>query len=265
MSVLLEARDLCKSFVGRGGSRVDAVSSVSLTLNAGQSLGLVGESGSGKSTVGRLCLGLLEPTSGSVLFEGRDLGRLRPAELRRLRSRLQVVFQEPYESLNPRMRVGDLVGEPLVLHEGGRTGEVREKVLAMLDRVGLRKELADDYPGDMSGGQQQRVGIARAFITNPSLVVLDEPTSSLDVSVRSQILRLLERLQAERETAYLFISHDIHTVEYLCSDVAVMQNGRIVESGPVETVLRAPETAYTRRLMGSRLSFNPPAPTARTA
>ncbi|ROR97752.1 peptide/nickel transport system ATP-binding protein/oligopeptide transport system ATP-binding protein [Salana multivorans] len=264
MTVMLEARDLCKTFVGRGGSRVDAVRNVHLRLEAGQSMGLVGESGSGKSTVGRLCLGLLEPTSGSIVFEGRDLTSVSAAEMRRLRSRLQVVFQEPFESLNPRMRVGDVVGEPLVLHGGGRPARVREKVLAMLEQVGLRKELADDYPGDMSGGQQQRVGIARAFITDPTLVVLDEPTSSLDVSVRSQILRLLERLQEERRTAYLFISHDIHTIEYLCSDVVVMQNGAIVESGPVEQVLRAPETAYTQRLMGSRLSFDPPEPGRRT-
>ncbi|MBX3310386.1 MAG: ABC transporter ATP-binding protein [Cryobacterium sp.] len=256
--MFIEVTDVTKVFDSRGEGRHPAVDSVSLTIERGESRGLVGESGSGKSTLGRIILGLLPATQGTVKFDGIEMTSLRPRDLRVLRSRIQVVFQEPFESLNPRRAVGDIVAEPLVLHAPGLSrSERRQRVEQMFDSVGLSQEMMTSSPSDLSGGQQQRVGIARAFITDPDFVVLDEPTASLDVSVRSQILRLLSRLQRDRDTAYLFISHDINTVEYISETVSVMESGKIVESGNVEDVLNRPSHAYTKKLLSARLSLDP--------
>jgi oligopeptide/dipeptide ABC transporter ATP-binding protein len=255
---LLELAGVSKEFEIGGGRRVYAVNDVNLHVDRGRTVAVIGESGSGKSTLGRIALRLLEPTSGSVHFDGRDLGSLDRAELRRLRSRMQVVFQEPFESLNPRMSIGDIVGEPLLVHGTLSKAVRRDKVLQVLEHVGLGGEdLARRYPGELSGGQQQRVGIARAIVTEPSLLVLDEPTSSLDVSIRAQILALLQRLQGELDLAYLFISHDIQTVRYLSNAIVVMYQGTVVESGPSDAVFASPRHPYSQALLASALSPDP--------
>ena len=206
---------------------------VTLTVEGGQTTGLIGESGSGKSTVGRLALALLAPDRGNVTFEGTDLGTISDRELRKLRAKMTAVFQEPYESLNPRMAVGSTVEEPLVIHEASLGAkERRERVIETLADVALGEDLYRRYPHELSGGQQQRVGIARAIVTRAKFIVLDEPTSSVDLSVRAQILDLLSRLQNELGLAYLFISHDIRTVEHMSDRIAVMYLGKIVETGP---------------------------------
>ncbi|MPZ84880.1 MAG: ATP-binding cassette domain-containing protein [Actinophytocola sp.] len=239
----------------RGGKEVHAVNGVSLSVGAGETVAVIGESGSGKSTLGRIALGLITPTTGEVAFDGTVLGTLRKPALRALRSRVQVVFQEPYESLNPRIKVGDIVAEPLVIHDRELSREQRrEKVVAMLERVGLTAEHADRYPRNLSGGQQQRIGIARAIITRPELVVLDEPTSSLDVSVRARVLDLLRDLQREQGISYIFISHDLATVGLISDRVAVMYLGQIVEQGPTAEVLGNPKHPYTKALMSATLS-----------
>jgi oligopeptide/dipeptide ABC transporter ATP-binding protein len=256
---LLEIDGVTKHFHARGGKGiVRAVNNVSLTIDEGETVALIGESGSGKSTLGRLVLRLLEPDEGAVRFQGVDLTQLDVKDMREVRSKLQVVFQEPFESLNPRMSVGDIVTEPLIIHEKNLSSIQREhKVRETLDRVGLAQESITRLPGQLSGGQQQRVGIARAIITNPRLIVLDEPTSSLDLSVRAQILSLLADLQRELGLAYLFISHDISTVEYVSQRIAVMYLGEIMEAGPVSDVIKDPRHRYTRALLSSRLSTNP--------
>lgn len=256
---LLELVGITKHFHARGGKGiVRAVNDVSLSIDEGETVALIGESGSGKSTLGRLVLRLLEPDQGEVLFEGVDLTKLSVKEMREVRARLQVVFQEPYESLNPRMSVGDIVGEPLIIHDRSMKSDERDKrVRETLERVGLPPDSSTRLPGQLSGGQQQRVGIARAIITNPRLIVLDEPTSSLDLSVRAQILTLLADLQRELGLAYLFISHDISTVEYVSQRIAVMYLGEIMETGPVKDVIRDPRHPYTRALLSSRLSTDP--------
>lgn len=256
---LLEIEGVTKHFHARGGKGiVRAVNDVSLKIDAGETVALIGESGSGKSTLGRLVLRLLEPDSGAVRFEGIDLTQLSVKEMREVRAKLQVVFQEPFESLNPRMSIGDIVGEPLIIHEKGLKADARDqRVRETLERVGLPVDSATRLPGQLSGGQQQRVGIARAIITNPKLIVLDEPTSSLDLSVRAQILTLLADLQRELGLAYLFISHDISTVEYVSQRIAVMYLGEILEAGPVSDVIRDPRHPYTRALLSSRLSTDP--------
>jgi oligopeptide/dipeptide ABC transporter ATP-binding protein len=256
---LLEIDSVTKHFHARGGKGiVRAVDNVSLTIDEGETVALIGESGSGKSTLGRLVLRLLEPDAGAVRFEGVDLTKLDVKHMREVRSKLQVVFQEPFESLNPRMSVGDIVSEPLIIHEKNLSSKEREhRVHETLERVGLAQESISRLPGQLSGGQQQRVGIARAIITNPRLIVLDEPTSSLDLSVRAQILSLLADLQRELGLAYLFISHDISTVEYVSQRIAVMYLGEIMEAGPVAEVIKNPRHPYTRALLSSRLSTNP--------
>ncbi|MGE3619226.1 MAG: ABC transporter ATP-binding protein [Acidimicrobiia bacterium] len=255
---LLELDHLTKAFPSRRGDDVVAVRDLSLSIEAGESVGLIGESGSGKSTVGRLALRLLEPSAGRVRFEGVDLGSLGRQEMRQVRSRLQVVFQEPLQSLDPRQRVGRIVAEPLVLHRPDLGPAQRRAVVAeTLVQVGLGGSIADRYPRQLSGGQQQRVGIARAIVTRPSFVVLDEPTSSLDLSVRAQILDLLSNLRRELGVAYLFISHDLDTVEYIADRTLVMYRGSVVESGPTEEVLRAPRHPYSKALLSSSLSVDP--------
>ena len=255
---LVDLRNVFRSFRRPDGTSVWAVNDVSLTVEEGQTTALIGESGSGKSTLGRLLLGLLPPDSGTVAFEGVNIASLSRPEMRRLRARLGVVFQEPYESLNPRLTVGAIVEEPLVIHRPSMTGlERRERVEQMLREVDLDPQVASRYPQAMSGGQQQRVGIARALILEPSLVVLDEPTSSLDLSVRAQILELFGRLREKRGLTYLFISHDITTVEYFSDQVIVLYLGRIVERGPTPEVLARPRHPYTQALLSARLSVDP--------
>ena len=255
---LVKIEDLQKHFQRRGGPVVRAVNGVSFSVDEGESLGLIGESGSGKSTVGKLVLGLLTPNAGHVAFDGQDLAALGPKQLRQLRSQLQVIFQEPLESLDPRMRIGAIIEEPLIIHRRDLTqAQRKESVHKMLALVGLDAMHASRYPGELSGGQQQRVGIARAIVTRPRFVVLDEPTSSLDLSVRASILELLGSLQRELGLSYLFISHDIATVRHFCARTAVMYLGQIVEIGATEKVLVTPRHPYTRALLSATLSPDP--------
>jgi ABC-type oligopeptide transport system ATPase subunit len=254
---LLEVVDLKMHFPVRRGllqrkvGTVKAVDGVSFHLRKGETLGLVGESGCGKTTVGRTILRLLEPTGGSVLFDGRDVLAMPSAELRQARRRMQIIFQDPGGSLNPRMRVGRLVGEPLEVHGLAKGDELREQVGALLERCGLWRGAADRYPHEFSGGQRQRIGIARALALRPDFIVCDEPTSALDVSVQSQILNLLGDLQKEFGLSYLFISHDMAVIHHICDRIAVMWNGRIVEEGDRDRIINRPEHAYTRALLSA--------------
>ncbi len=254
---LVEATGLTKTF-NVSGREVHAVRDVSFTIGRGETLALVGESGSGKSTTGRMCLHLLEPDDGTVIVDDRDVSGLTGAELRAARRNMTMVFQEPYQSLNPRMRVGTTIEEPLVIHEPELDAAARcERVEEILERVGLPREYRQRFPGELSGGQQQRIGIARAAITNPAFIVLDEPTSSLDLSVQAQILRLLRQLQSDLDLAYLFISHDLHTVRFVSDRIAVMHHGRIVETGTTESVFSDPQVDYTKALLGAALGVIP--------
>jgi ABC-type microcin C transport system duplicated ATPase subunit YejF len=254
---LLDVRDLEVRFPIRSAvsrrvvGEVRAVDGASLTLERGRTLGVVGESGSGKSTLGRAALGLLRPTAGTVRLEGRALAGLSPRAMRPLRRRLGVVFQDPGSSMNPRMRVRSIVAEPLVVHRGGGRRERRRRVAALLDRCGLPADAARRYPHEFSGGQKQRIAIARALALRPGLVVLDEPTSSLDVSVQAQILNLLRDLQEEHGVAYLFISHDMGVVNHMCDHIAVMRDGRIVEEDEREAIIRRPRHPYTQALLAA--------------
>jgi oligopeptide/dipeptide ABC transporter ATP-binding protein len=234
-----------------GTRRLVAAEDVALAIAPGKTLALVGESGSGKSTVGKCVLRLEEPTSGQIVLLGHDITHLPEGEVRRLRAQMQMVYQDPLDSLNPRHKVGELVSEPLWLHGIVPKDRVRERVVELFELVGLRAEHVDRYAHQLSGGQQQRVGIARALATSPALVVLDEPTSALDVSVEAQILNLLRDLQGRLNLAYLFISHDLAVVSLLASRVAVMYLGRIVETGPTREVLSDGFHPYTRALVSA--------------
>ena len=234
---------------------VEALRGVSFTVRAGRSLGIVGESGSGKSTLARQVMALEAPTEGRVTLLGRDLHALSPGELRAARSDFQMVFQDPYGSLDPRQRVGRIVAEPLI---GVDAGAMRERVAESLDAVGLRAADADRYPHEFSGGQRQRIAIARALITRPKLIVADEPVSALDVSVQAQVLNLLADLQQQFGVTYLFISHDLAVVDHVCVEVAVMRAGRIVEYGPTDQVLQRPRHEYTRALLAAIPEALPP-------
>ena len=249
----LAIRDLTKIFrIKTGNFRhadLRAVDEVSLSITPGRTLAVVGESGSGKTTLARLILRLIEPTQGSVRLEDTEITGLQGAKLEEMRGRMQIVFQDPYDSLSPWQTVGRTVAEPLLLHENMSMQDTAGPVASMLERVGLSPEHAKRYPHELSGGQAQRVGIARAMITNPALVVLDEPTSSLDMSVQSQILLLLQSLQEERDTSYLFISHDLTVVRYIAHDLAVMYLGKVVESGPAAQVFANPRHPYTEALL----------------
>ena len=243
---LLVARNLVKQY---GGRRV--VDGVSLTLARGETLGLVGESGSGKSTVARMVLRLIEPTSGSVAFEGIDVLHLRSRPLRALRRRMSIVFQDPFGALNPRMRVRGILAEPFAIH-GERPAEgLSNRLESLLSEVGLDASALDRYPHEFSGGQRQRINIARALALKPDLLVLDEPVSALDVSVGAQVINLLRSLQGSYGLTYLFISHSMPLVRYLCDRVAVMQHGRLVEEGSVLEVCDRPREAYTQRLLAA--------------
>jgi oligopeptide/dipeptide ABC transporter ATP-binding protein len=237
-------------FFGRGAKKVHAVDGVSFELGQQETLALVGESGCGKSTVGRLILRLLEPTRGQVWFEGRDIGSLDGRALRRQRRRMQIIFQDPYASLNPRMTVGQTLSEPLALH-GLAPGRHAERVAELLALVGLATAHADRYPHEFSGGQRQRIGIARALAVEPRLIVCDEPVSALDVSIQAQVINLLRDLQDRLGLAYLFIAHDLAVVKHIASRVAVMYLGRIVEYGPKEHIFNEPRHPYTRALLSA--------------
>jgi oligopeptide/dipeptide ABC transporter ATP-binding protein len=231
---------------------VRAVDGIDLDIGPASTVGLVGESGCGKSTAGRAILRLIEPTAGSVVFDGTDLATLPPRDLRRLRRRMGIVFQDPMSSLNPRMSVGAIVGEPLGAHRlVSSRREMDERVGSLLESVGLRPEHAARYPHEFSGGQRQRIGIARAIATEPSLVILDEPISALDLSIRAQVLNLMADLQDRLGLAYLFIAHDLSVVRHACARVAVMYLGVIVEEGPTEDLFREPRHPYTEALLAS--------------
>ena len=252
---LLDIQNLVKHYPGRPPVR--AVDGVSLTIAAGQTLGLVGESGSGKSTVGRTVLRLLEPTAGRVLFEGQDVFALGAGPLRALRRRMQIVFQDPYSSLNPRMTVARTLREPLEIHNLVPPSQMIARVTALLEEVGLDPELQGRYPHELSGGQRQRVGIARALSVEPRFIVCDEPVSALDVSVQAQVLNLLADLQRARSLTYLFIAHDLAVVRHIADQVAVMYLGRIVERAPASTIYSGPRHPYTRALLSAVPEPNP--------
>ena len=252
---LLEVRDLTKHFPVRKGilferqvGEVKAVDGVSFSIPEGHTLGLVGESGSGKSTTGYCILQLLKPTSGSVRFQGRELTELDREELRRMRREMQIVFQDPYSSLDPRMTVGGIVAEPLEVHGMGTRRGRRETVRRLLEVVGFNPNYTNRYPHEFSGGQRQRIGVARALALNPKLIVCDEPVSALDVSIQAQILNLLKDLQRDFGLTYLFISHDLDVVRTMADEIAVMNNGKLVEFGPAEQVYSNPKDEYTRAL-----------------
>jgi oligopeptide/dipeptide ABC transporter ATP-binding protein len=230
---------------------VKAVDGVTLDVYPGETVAVVGESGSGKSTLGRLLLHLLTPTSGRVLYEGHDLFGLSASELRQFRRRAQIIFQDPYSSLNPRMKVGAIIREPLDIHGEGTAAERSKRVEALLERVGLDKHYAHAYPAELSGGQRQRIGIAAALAPSPRIIIADEPTSSLDVSVQAQTLNLLAELQDDFHLAFVFITHDLGVVQHFSDRVAVMYLGKIIEEAPTETLFAAPQHPYTQLLFSA--------------
>jgi oligopeptide/dipeptide ABC transporter ATP-binding protein len=260
---LLEANDLTKHFPLRSGlfskvqGAVRAVDGVSFTIEPGRTLGVVGESGCGKSTTAKLVLKLEEPTGGEIRFDGQPLQSLDAEGLRRYRKSVQAVFQDPYASLSPRMRVGSIIAEPLVTNESLPPGEAKKRVARLLELVGLPERAADLFPHEFSGGQRQRIAIARALALSPRLVVLDEPVSALDVSIRAQILNLLVDLQRDFGLAYLFIAHDLAAVAHMSHSIAVMYLGKIVEYGPAKTVAADPKHPYTQALFAAALPAHP--------
>jgi oligopeptide transport system ATP-binding protein len=258
MTSLLEVEGLQKWFPVKAGvifektvDHVKAVDDVSFTVAEGETLGLVGESGSGKSTTGYCVLQLLRPTAGSIRFQGRELTTLGREDLRRVRREMQIVFQDPYASLNPRMTVGDIVGEPLRVHRIGDRRTRRATVRNLLDVVGFDPTYVNRYPHEFSGGQRQRIGIARALALNPKLIVCDEPVSALDVSIQAQILNLLKDLQRDFGLTYLFIAHDLAVVRAMSDRIAVMNLGKLVETGPAEEVYTNPQNDYTKALLAA--------------
>ena len=255
---LLEVRGLTKRY-----DRVLAVNNVSFAIEAGETFGLVGESGSGKSTIGRCILRLIEPTAGTVMFRGQDLLALDTRRLREARREMQMVFQDPYSSLNPRLRAAAIVEEPLVVHGLGMRDERRTRVAELFRMVGLDPAHLERYPREFSGGQRQRIALARALALEPSFIVADEPVSALDVSIQAQIVELLTRLQQQLQLTYLFIAHDLRLVEQICSRVAVMYRGRLVESGPTPSIFASPQHPYTRALLSAIPTLDPDAPRRR--
>lgn len=263
--VLLQVRGLKRHFPIDGGlfapsCAVKAVDGVDLEIRAGETLGLVGESGCGKSTLGRLIARLDEPTGGEIVFEGTEIGSLNDSKLKPIRQSIQMIFQNPFSSLNPRMSVGSILEEPLIIHKKGDRAHRQRRVMQLLDQVGLRKDHYDRYPHEFSGGQRQRIGIARALALEPKLIICDEPVSALDVSIQAQIINLLQDLQRELGLSYLFISHDLSVVEHISDRVAVMYLGRIVEQAEAPVMYREPLHPYTEALLSA---LPPPDPTAK--
>ncbi len=259
---LVEIRNLVKEFPTRKGwfgkgPAFRAVDEVSFAIEPGETFGLVGESGCGKTTTGRCALRLLEPTSGEIRFKDLDVRALNAADLRRARRHFQIVFQDPYSSLNPRMRVGKIVEEPLVIHRVGTADERQARVRQLFELVGLDPTMTSKYPSEFSGGQRQRIGLARALALEPALVVCDEPVSALDVSVQAQVVNLLLDLQKRLSLTYLFIAHDLRLVRQICDRVAVMYRGRLVEVAPAEAVFTAPAHPYTRALLSAMPTLQP--------
>jgi peptide/nickel transport system ATP-binding protein/oligopeptide transport system ATP-binding protein len=260
-NIILQANHLVKTYTQRSGkfgfgtTQVRALDDVSVSLIEGKTLAVVGESGSGKSTLARCLLQLQPLDSGEVLFTSQgvpqDLAKLSGNDLRSIRKNLQMVFQDPFASLNPRMRVGEIVGEGLLIHEIGKASERQQKVITMLKRVGLTEADMQKYPHEFSGGQRQRVGIARALVLQPKVVVCDEPVSALDVSIQAQILLLLKELQAEMALSYVFISHDLRVVRHIADDIVVMNGGKVVEQGKVEDIYQHPQHEYTQNLLAA--------------
>ena len=256
--LLLDVRSLVKEFPVEGSRDVvHAVSSVNLSVHRGETLGLVGESGCGKTTIGRLVLRLIDPTAGSVIINGLDLGALSREKLRKVRSTMQIIFQNPFASLNPRMAVEEILMRPMRIHLRISSAERSKRVDELLEKVGLRPEHRSRYPHEFSGGQRQRIAIARALAVEPAFLVLDEPTSALDVSVQAQILNLLRRLQQDLGLTYLFISHDLSAVRHMSDRIAVMYLGKVVELADSETLFAAPKHPYTRALMSAIPVTNP--------
>ena len=266
----LEVKDLVKEFSRKRGilsspTVVRAVDHVSFSIEEGETFGLVGESGSGKTTTGRCILRLIEPTSGEVRFRGEDVLSFSRARLRQARRDMQIVFQDPFSSLNPRMRVGSIVEEPLIIHRIGDRQQRKARVAELFELVGLDPSQLTRYPHQFSGGQRQRIGLARALALNPSFIIADEPVSALDVSVQAQVINLLMDLQAQLKLTYLFIAHDLRLVRHICSRVAVMYLGKIVEMGDTEAIFAAPAHPYTRALLSAIPVPDPNVPRQRVA
>lgn len=257
---LVEVNHLSKSYPRRDGLRTEhavVVDDVSFAIHRGETLGLVGESGSGKSTIARMVLGLIEPASGSVTFDGQLISGAAQNKLRAMRRRVQPVFQDPFAALNPRMRVAEIIAEPLVIHHASAKKDLRSKCADLLRAVGLDESALTRYPHEFSGGQRQRINIARALALRPELLVLDEPVSALDVSVGAQIVNLLRNLQREFQLTYLFISHSMPLVRYLSTNIAVLRHGKLVEFGPRDAICGTPREEYTRTLIAATPELRP--------